>query len=130
MSAIVHEPPGPRSAAIIERNRRYLLPTYARADLVVARGRGAEIWDADGRRCLDFFSSILCTNLGHCHPVVTAAIQRQAETIVHVSNIQHSEPQSRLAELLVEHRLTEEEAFALSEDLAVGLARRTFGSSR
>lgn len=133
MSAVVHEPPGPRSAAIIERNRRYLLPTYARADLVVARGRGAEIWDADGRRCLDFFSSILCTNLGHCHPVVTAAIQRQAETIVHVSNIQHSEPQSRLAELLVEHSFGDSvflcNSGAEANEAAIKAARR-YGHAR
>lgn len=95
--------PGPASAAIIERNHRYLLQTYARTDVAVARGRGAEIWDADGRRWVDWFSSILCTNLGHCHPAVTEAIRSQAETILHVSNLHHSEPQGRLAELLVHH---------------------------
>jgi acetylornithine aminotransferase len=82
---------------------RYLLPVYKRAEVAFVRGRGTELWDADGRRVLDFFSSILCTNLGHCHPAVTAAIQRQAETLVHVSNLHHSLPQARLAELLCEH---------------------------
>ena len=96
-------PSASASAAIIERNRRTLIPVYARADLAIVRGRGAEIWDADGRRYLDFFSSTVCTNLGHAHPAVTEAIRRQAEAIVHVSNLHHSEPQSRLAELLVRH---------------------------
>jgi acetylornithine aminotransferase len=103
MSAAGAEParPGAATAAIVERNDRYLVPVYARAELAIVRGKGAEIWDADGRRLLDFFSSIVCTNLGHAHPAVTAAISRQAETIVHVSNLHHSEPQSRLAEILV-----------------------------
>jgi len=82
---------------------RYLVPVYKRADVAFVRGRGAEVWDADGRRVLDFFSSILCVNLGHCHPAVTAAIQHQAETLVHVSNLHHSLPQARLAELLCRH---------------------------
>jgi acetylornithine/N-succinyldiaminopimelate aminotransferase len=103
MSAAGAEPTpiGAATAAIIERNNRYLVPVYARTELAIVRGKGAEIWDADGRRLLDFFSSIVCTNLGHAHAAVTAAISRQAETIVHVSNLHHSEPQSRLAELLV-----------------------------
>lgn len=133
MSTPTPEPPGPKSAEIIARNQRYLLPTYARSDVVIARGRGAEIWDADGRRRLDWFSSILCTNLGHCHPAVTAAIQRQAETVVHVSNIQHSEPQSRLAELLVENSFGDAvflcNSGAEANEAAIKAARR-YGHAR
>lgn len=86
---------------IIERNAAHLAATYARADVAFVRGTGTELWDADGRRVLDFFSSILCTNLGHCHPAVTTAIQKQAQTLVHLSNLHHSLPQSLLAEKLV-----------------------------
>lgn len=89
------------AAEIIARNQAHLATTYARADVAFVRGKGTELWDANGRRVLDFFSSILCTNLGHCHPAVTAAIQEQAGKLVHLSNLHHSEPQSRLAELLV-----------------------------
>jgi len=88
------------SAAIIERSRASLVPVYARTDVAFVRGAGAVLWDADGRRVLDFFSSILCTNLGHSHPAVTEAIARQAATLVHVSNLHYSAPQARLAELL------------------------------
>jgi acetylornithine aminotransferase len=117
-------------AALCER---YLVPVYARADLAIVRGRGAEIWDADGRRLVDWFSSILCVNLGHGHPAVTAAIQRQAEQIVHVSNLHHSEPQSRLAELLCRHSFGERvflcNSGAEANEAAIKAARR-FGHAR
>ena len=90
------------ASAIIETSRSRLVPVYARTDVAFVRGRGAELWDANGRRVLDFFSSILCTNLGHAHPAVTDAITRQAGTLVHVSNLHYSAPQARLAELLTE----------------------------
>jgi acetylornithine/N-succinyldiaminopimelate aminotransferase len=95
--------PGPSTADIAALSSRHLVAVYKRADVAFVRGRGVELWDAEGRRVLDFFSSILCTNLGHCHPAVTQAIQRQAETLVHVSNLHHSLPQTRLAELLCRH---------------------------
>src|SRR4030095_5034149 len=82
---------------------RYLVPVYKRADVAFVRGRGAEVWDADGRRVLDFFSTVSCVTLGHAPPAVTEAIKRQAETLVHVSNLHHSLPQARLAELLCRH---------------------------
>jgi acetylornithine/N-succinyldiaminopimelate aminotransferase len=90
------------ASAIIESSREHLIPVYARTEVAFVRGQGAVLWDADGRRVLDFFSSILCTNLGHTHPAVTDAITRQAATLVHVSNLHYSAPQTRLAELLTE----------------------------
>ncbi len=93
----------PATAEILASAGRHLLAVYPREEIVFVRGRGAELWDADGRRVLDFFSSILCTNLGHAHPAVTAALVAQAGTLVHVSNLHHSLPQTRLAELLCEH---------------------------
>ena len=121
------------TAAIVERNQRYLIPVYGRTDLAIVRGRGAEIWDADGRRLVDWFSSILCANLGHSHPAVTAAIQRQAELILHVSNLHHSEPQSRLAELLCRHSFAERvflcNSGAEANEAAIKAARR-YGHAR
>jgi acetylornithine aminotransferase len=90
------------SRSIIATARASLVPVYARTDVAFVRGAGALLWDADGRRVLDFFSSILCTNLGHCHPAVTEAIARQAATLVHVSNLHYSAPQARLAQMLVD----------------------------
>ena len=91
---------GATSRTIIASSKEHLLPVYARTDVAFVRGAGAVLWDGDGRRVLDFFSSILCTNLGHSHPAVTEAVARQAATLVHVSNLHYSAPQARLAELL------------------------------
>ena len=45
---------------------RYVIPTYARFDLRLARGRGTEVWDEDGKRYLDFGAGIAVTSIGHC----------------------------------------------------------------
>ncbi len=83
---------------------RYVIPTYARFDLRLARGQGAEVWDEDGTRYLDFGAGIAVTSIGHAHPRVIAAMQRQMGTLVHTSNLYYTRPQAVLAERLV--RLT------------------------
>jgi predicted acetylornithine/succinylornithine family transaminase len=83
--------------------RSYLLNLYPpiRMPMVIARGEGARLWDTDGKEYLDFVSGgRAVTGLGHCHPKVAAAIRRQAEDLVHVSNDFYTEPQLRLAERL------------------------------
>jgi acetylornithine/N-succinyldiaminopimelate aminotransferase len=80
---------------------RYVIPTYARFDLRLARGRGAEIWDEDGKRYLDFGAGIAVTSIGHAHPRVIAAMQKQIGTLVHTSNLYYTRPQAELAERLV-----------------------------
>src|SRR5437870_13689610 len=79
----------------------YVIPTYARFDLRFARGQGAQVWDEDGKRYLDFGAGIAVTSIGHCHPRVVAAMQRQIESLVHVSNLYYSRPQGELAARLV-----------------------------
>jgi len=83
---------------------RYVIPTYARFDLRLARGRGTEVWDEDGKRYLDFGAGIAVTSIGHAHPRVIAAMQKQIGTLVHTSNLYYTRPQAELAERLV--RLT------------------------
>jgi len=83
---------------------RYVIPTYARFDLRLARGKGTEVWDEDGKRYLDFGAGIAVTSIGHAHPRVIAAMQRQIGTLVHTSNLYYTRPQAELAERLV--RLT------------------------
>jgi len=92
--------PAPSADAIIASAKSRMVQVYGRTEIAFVRGEGAILWDTGGRRVLDFFSSILCTNLGHAHPTVTEAITRQAATLVHVSNLHYSAPQARLAELL------------------------------
>lgn len=78
---------------------QYLIPTYG-PELAFVKGRGVHLWDADGNAYLDFTSGISVCNLGHCHPVVTEAIQRQAARLVHVSNLFMNDVQPRLAQVI------------------------------
>ena len=83
---------------------RYVIPTYGRFDLKLARGLGSEVWDEAGKRYLDFGAGIAVTSIGHCHPRVIATMQAQMATLVHTSNLYFTRPQAELAERLV--RLT------------------------
>ncbi|NKB23058.1 MAG: acetylornithine/succinylornithine family transaminase [Kiritimatiellae bacterium] len=83
----------------IELHKQYVMPTYA-PDLVLVKGKGPYVWDADGCKYLDFLSGISVLNVGHCHPKVVHAIKTQASTLMHVSNLYYNENQPRLAEAL------------------------------
>jgi 4-aminobutyrate aminotransferase len=78
--------PGPRAKALIERDRNVISPSYTRDyPLVVSRAEGAVVEDVDGNRFLDFNAGIAVVSTGHCHPRVVAAIQHQAERLIHMS---------------------------------------------
>ncbi|MBI4903254.1 MAG: acetyl ornithine aminotransferase family protein [Acidobacteria bacterium] len=96
--------PGPRAEALIARDHAVLSPSYTRPyPLVVAKGEGAIIEDVDGNRFLDMNAGIAVVAAGHCHPRVVAAIQRQAEKLIHMSGTDfYYENMVRLAELLAE----------------------------
>jgi acetylornithine/N-succinyldiaminopimelate aminotransferase len=79
-----------------------LLPTYARQDVTFVRGEGSWLFDADGRRYLDFVAGIAVVGLGHCHPAPLAAAQAQLERLWHVSNLYWTEPMAELAQRLSE----------------------------
>ena len=87
---------------LMEQYGGHVLGTYAPA-MLIERGAMAHVWDAAGRKYLDFASGISVCNLGHCHPRVTEAIQRQAARLVHVSNLFYNENQPRLAALIAKH---------------------------
>ncbi|MBO7147355.1 MAG: acetylornithine transaminase [Lentisphaeria bacterium] len=82
---------------------KYVMETYARANMMFVRGEGTRLYDADGREYLDFAAGIAVCSLGHCHPAVTAAIREQAGKLVHTSNLYLNEWQPRLAQKLVNH---------------------------
>lgn len=88
----------------IELHKKYVMPTYA-PGIVLTRGRGARVWDADGREYLDFLAGIAVLNVGHCHPKVVEAIQKQAATLMHVSNLYYNEMQPLLAQALSERSM-------------------------
>jgi len=82
-------------------HKKFLIGNYASPVLEIVRGEGAKLWDSEGREFLDFTSGIAVTNLGHCHPHWTEQVSRQAEKIVHCSNLYSIPEQVRLAKRLV-----------------------------
>lgn len=82
-----------------ELHRQFVMPTYA-PGLVIVRGSGVSVWDDTGKEYLDFMAGIAVNNVGHCHPAVVAAIQKQAGILIHCSNLFHNELQPRLAQKL------------------------------
>lgn len=81
---------------------KYVMPTYGRQPLVFVRGKGARVWDADGKEYLDFGGGVAVNVLGHAHPAVRAALAEQSPVLIHASNLYYTEPQGRLAARLVE----------------------------
>lgn len=79
----------------------YVLKNYGRPAITLVRGRGAQVWDDQGKAYLDFTSGIAVSALGHCHPQWVAAVQRQAAELIHVSNLFRNSNQAELARRLV-----------------------------
>src|SRR5262249_39126628 len=102
--SIKTELPGPRAQALLERDDRFVSPSYTRIyPLVVERGSGAVIQDVDGNLFLDCTAGIAVTATGHCHPRVVAAIQDQAARLIHMSGTDfYYQPQIDLAQRLGE----------------------------
>lgn len=84
---------------------RYLMRTYKRAPVDFVRGEGPLLWDADGKRYLDFLTGISVCSVGHCHPEVVKAVSHQAHQLMHVSNLFYTEPMTQLAQRLSESSL-------------------------
>ena len=77
-----------------------MMPTYRRWPIEIVSGRGCRVTDADGRSYLDMTAGLAVTALGHTHPAVTQAIGRQADKLLHVSNLYGTRPQKELAKKL------------------------------
>jgi 4-aminobutyrate aminotransferase len=91
--------PGPKARALIARDRAVSSPSYPRDyPFVMAKGRGAEVWDVDGNRYLDFMSGIGVCSTGHAHPQVVRAIRDAADDFLHISSDYWHERMTRLAE--------------------------------
>jgi len=107
---------------------RYLMQTYTRQPLSIARGRGAKVYDLEGREYLDFVGGIAVNILGHGHPDLVHAIQHQAAQLIHTSNLYYTEPQVKLGQMLVEHSFADKVFFcnggAEANEAAIKLARR------
>ncbi len=80
-----------------------VMNTYARYDISFVKGEGSYLWDENGKKYLDFGSGISVTNLGHCNKAVSDAIAKQAQTLIHTSNLYNIPLQEELADLIVKH---------------------------
>ena len=85
---------------IIEQFGDYVIANYGRLPYVIVKGQGSKIWDADGKEYLDMFPGWAVSGIGHCHPKVVEAIQRQARELLHIDNTFYNEQQGQLAQLL------------------------------
>ncbi|MET1082857.1 MAG: aminotransferase class III-fold pyridoxal phosphate-dependent enzyme, partial [Burkholderiales bacterium] len=86
----------------IELEKKYFLPTSKRLPITLVRGEGTRVWDLDGKEYLDFVAGIAAVSLGHCHPEIVKAIERQSMELMHTSNYYYTIPQVKLAKLLCE----------------------------
>ena len=113
---------------LIQGAERYLMDTYARQPVSIVRGRGTKVYDLEGREYIDFVGGIAVSILGHGHPDLVLAIQRQAAQLIHTSNLYYTEPQVKLAQMLVDHSFADKVFFcnsgAEANEAAIKLARR------
>ena len=91
-----------------------ILPIYAPAQFVPVKGQGSRVWDQHGKEYIDFAGGIAVTALGHCHPALVEALQKQSEQIWHLSNIYTNEPALRLAQKLTAATFADRVFFANS----------------
>jgi len=85
-----------------ELYRDYVMPTYGRFDLALARGEGTRVWDESGKAYLDFGAGIAVCSLGHAHPKLAKALAIHAAALIHTSNLYLNRPQGELARLIVD----------------------------
>ncbi len=112
----------------MDASKKYLMNTYARMPITMRKGRGMKVWDSNGKEYLDFVGGIAVNCLGHCHPRVVIALQKQAQRLLHVSNLYQIEPQIKLAKLLIKHSFADKVFFcnsgAEANEAAIKLARK------
>ncbi|MCH8280419.1 MAG: aspartate aminotransferase family protein [Chloroflexi bacterium] len=116
------------SSDYIAIENQYYAQTVRRQPVVIVRGEGTRVWDADGKEYLDFVAGWAVNNLGHCHPAVTQAIVDQANTLVQTSNQFYTVPQLNLAQILIDNSCLDRVFFgnsgAEANEGALKLARR------
>jgi acetylornithine/N-succinyldiaminopimelate aminotransferase len=116
---------------IIALDKEYVMQTYGRQPLALKEGKGAVVWDVEGRPYIDCVAGIAVNNIGHAHPNVAEAISKQAHKLIHTSNIYYTEEQVRLAELLVKVSPHQKAFFcnsgAEANEGAIKLARKYTG---
>jgi len=107
--------------------KTHVMNTYQRLPVTFSHGEGVWLIDTDGKRYLDALCGISVTNLGHAHPAVSAAIKKQADLLLHTSNLYHITPQQQLAQKLCDISAMDKVFFSNSgaeaNEAAIKLAR-------
>jgi len=132
------ELPGPNARALLARDAAVVSPSYPRDyPFVMAHGRGAQVWDVDGNRFLDFAAGIAVCSTGHSHPAVVQAVKDAADRFLHISSDYWHEGQVRLGERLNELNPMQEPVMSFftqsgteAVEGALKLARYVTGRSR
>jgi predicted acetylornithine/succinylornithine family transaminase len=110
-------------------SKKYIMNTYGERSIALVKGKGVYVWDADGKKYLDFLAGIAVNALGHCHPEIVEAIKKQVSTLIHTSNLYHIKQQAELAELLIKHSFKGKCFFcnsgAEANEAAIKLARKS-----
>lgn len=118
---------------IKELDDTHVLKTYNRMPALFVQGAGCSLWDNRGNEYLDLLAGIAVCSLGHCHPAVVAAITRQAQQLIHTSNIFLTAPQAQLAARLTKLAGLERAFFcndgAFANETAIKIARK-FGNTK
>jgi 4-aminobutyrate aminotransferase len=130
--------PGPKARELLARDALVVSPSYPRDyPFVMSHGRGAEIWDVDGNRFLDFAAGIAVCSTGHSHPTVVQAIKDAADRFLHISSDYWHEGQVKLAERMNELSPMKQPAMSFfaqsgteSVEAALKLARYVTGRGR
>lgn len=87
---------------LIKAEDEYFVNTFTRQPIVLDHGEGLKVWDTEGKEYLDFFAGIAVNCLGHKNPKVVEAISKQAEKLIHISNIYYNEPAIEFGKRLVD----------------------------
>lgn len=115
---------------IVERHvfDEVMVPCYSPMEMIPERGQGSRVWDQSGKEYIDFAGGIAVSCLGHCHPVMVDALQKQAQKLWHVSNVMTNAPALQLAQTLIDITFADRVFFANSgaeaNEAALKLARR------
>ena len=115
-----------------------MFKTYKRFPITLVKGDGCRVWDENGKEYIDFVGGIAVCALGHSSPILSKALYEQSRKLVHVSNLFYTQPQTELAQILVENSFADRVFFcnsgAEANEAAIKLARRyskeKFGSGR
>jgi acetylornithine/N-succinyldiaminopimelate aminotransferase len=111
-----------------ELAEKYLMQVGRRLPVTFVRGQGCLVYDDQGKEYLDLVAGIAVNLLGHAHPAVASALARQAQTLIHTSNLYFTEPQVQLARRLVELSFPSRAFFcnsgAEANEAAIKLARK------